>query len=79
VFTSVGRTPDAKRVRERTGRFFGADARTGRMADHADDPRESEGRVTSPMEEFTTAAVGRGLAVLVVGLLLTFGIALALA
>lgn len=49
------------------------------MADHADDPRESEGRVTSPMEEFTTAAVGRGLAVLVVGLLLTFGIALALA
>jgi hypothetical protein len=49
------------------------------MVDHADDPHGSEGRITSPMEEFTTAAVGRGLAVLVVGLLLTFGVALALA
>jgi hypothetical protein len=47
--------------------------------DHGhDEPAEDE-RVTSPMQEFTTGQVGIGFAVLVVGLVLTFGVALALA
>jgi len=43
--------------------------------DHGDD----EGRVTAPMQEFSTGQVGIGFAVLVVGLVLTFGVALTLA
>ncbi|MBP1986907.1 DUF7550 family protein [Halolamina salifodinae] len=39
--------------------------------DHGDD----EGRTTAPMQEFTTGQVGVGLAVLLVGLVLTFGLA----
>ncbi|GAB7093531.1 hypothetical protein JCM30237_06830 [Halolamina litorea] len=42
--------------------------------DHGDDA----GRVTAPMQEFTTGQVGVGLAVLLVGLVLTFGLALGL-
>jgi len=38
----------------------------------------SEGRVTSPMQAYSTAQVGYGAAVLVVGLALTFGIGLLL-
>ncbi|MFB6157393.1 MAG: hypothetical protein ABEJ34_06085 [Haloferacaceae archaeon] len=53
------------------------------MADHEDHdhhPHESdEGRVTSPMQEFDTGQVGVGLAVLVVGLAVTFGVPLLLA
>ena len=56
-----------------------------RMADHADDHadhehhphgEEEEGRVTSPMQEFTTGQVGIGFAVLLVGLAVTFGLPL---
>jgi len=55
------------------------------MADHADDHadhehhphgEEEEGRVTSPMKEFTTGQVGIGFAVLLVGLAVTFGLPL---
>ncbi|WP_380677357.1 DUF7550 family protein [Salinigranum sp. GCM10025319] len=58
------------------------------MADHAHDDHggddhghghggdEDDGRVTSPMQEFSTSQVGVGLAVLAVGLLVTFGIPL---
>jgi len=55
------------------------------MADHADDHadhehhphgEEEEGRVTSPMQEFTTGQVGIGFAVLLVGLAVTFGLPL---
>lgn len=42
---------------------------------HGDD---EEGRVTSPMQEFSMGQVTTGFAVLVVGLVLTFGLALAL-
>lgn len=42
------------------------------------DHGESEGRVTSPMQEYTTGQVARGALVLVVGLLLTFGVGFAL-
>jgi hypothetical protein len=56
------------------------------MADHADDHADhehhphsdGEGRVTSPMQEFTTGQVGIGVAVLLVGLAVTFGVALLL-
>ena len=47
-------------------------------ADHGHDDGE-EGRVTSPMQEFTTGQVGLGFAVLAVGLVVTFGLAVALA
>ncbi|WP_425601455.1 DUF7550 family protein [Halolamina litorea] len=50
----------------------GADA----MDDH--DHGDDAGRVTAPMQEFTTGQVGVGLAVLLVGLVLTFGLALGL-
>jgi hypothetical protein len=49
------------------------------MADHADHDHhphgddEDDGRVTSPMQEFTTGQVGVGFAVLLVGLAVTFG------
>jgi len=51
------------------------------MTDHADHdhhPHEAdtEGRVTSPMQEFTTGQVGVGFAVLLVGLAVTFGLPL---
>lgn len=46
------------------------------MDDHDhDDHGESEGRVTAPMQEFSMGQVGTGLVVLLVGLLLTFGLA----
>jgi hypothetical protein len=57
------------------------------MADHADDHAdhehhphsdEDEGRVTSPMQEFTTGQVGIGFVVLLVGLAVTFGLPLLL-
>jgi hypothetical protein len=51
------------------------------MADHADHEHhphgaEEEGRVTSPMQEFTTGQAGIGAAVLLVGLAVTFGLPL---
>jgi hypothetical protein len=56
------------------------------MADHADDhdghehhphgDDEDEGRVTSPMQDFTTGQVGIGFVVLLVGLAVTFGLPL---
>lgn len=54
------------------------------MADHADshgheDASDEDLRVTSPMQEFTTGQVGVGVAILVVGVLVTFGVPLALA
>lgn len=45
--------------------------------DH-DDHGESEGRVTSPMQEFGMGQVGIGIAVLLVSLVLTFGLAFGL-
>jgi|AntRauTorcE11898_2_1112593.scaffolds.fasta_scaffold02470_9 hypothetical protein len=48
---------------------------------HHDDDHEhgaSGGRVTSPMQEYTIAQVLRGAFVLAVGLVLTFGLGLAL-
>lgn len=47
----------------------------GHDDDHAHDHGDDEGRITSPMQEFTTQQVGIGVAVLVVGLVLTFGLA----
>jgi len=45
------------------------------MDDHNHDEHgDSEGRTTAPMQEFSTGQVGIGVAVLVVGLLLTFGV-----
>ncbi|WP_202593849.1 DUF7550 family protein [Halolamina rubra] len=49
------------------------------MDDHDHDHGDDEGRVTAPMQEFSTGQVGIGFAVLVVGLVLTFGVALTLA
>lgn len=47
------------------------------MADHDhDDHGDDEGRTTAPMQEFTSQQVGIGVAVLAVGLVLTFGLAL---
>jgi hypothetical protein len=45
---------------------------------HGDDHGhgEEDGRVTSPMQEFSSSQVGIGLAVLVVGLVVAFGIPL---
>lgn len=49
------------------------------MDDHDhDDHGESEGRVTSPMQEYGMGQVGIGIAVLLVGLVLTFGVAFGL-
>jgi putative N-acetylmannosamine-6-phosphate epimerase len=45
---------------------------------HEDDNDHGEGRVTSPMQDYTTAHVGFGAVVLVVGLALTFGLGLLL-
>ncbi|MFB6100940.1 MAG: hypothetical protein ABEJ73_00055 [Haloplanus sp.] len=50
------------------------------MDDHADHDHhphgedETEGRVTSPMQDFTTSQVGTGFLVLLVGLAVTFGL-----
>jgi len=49
------------------------------MDDYDHDHGDDEGRVTAPMQEFSTGQVGIGFAVLVVGLVLTFGVALTLA
>ena len=48
------------------------------MDDHHDDHGHDEetGRVTSPMQEFTTGQAGVGLVVLLVGLAVTFGLPL---
>ncbi|ELY27566.1 hypothetical protein C498_13524 [Haloferax volcanii DS2] len=45
--------------------------------DHHED--EQDGRVTSPMQEFSMSQVTTGVLVFVVGLVVTFGIPLALA
>jgi len=45
------------------------------MADHAHEA-DPEGRVTSPMQEFTTEQAMKGGAVFVVGLLVAFGLPL---
>jgi hypothetical protein len=42
--------------------------------DHGDHQSSEDERVTSPMQEFTSSQVGIGLAVLVVGLVVVFGI-----
>lgn len=49
-------------------------------ADHEHAAHESaeEGRVTAPMQGFTMGQVGTGLLVLLVGLVLTFGLAFGL-
>jgi hypothetical protein len=49
-------------------------------ADHEHAPDESDGlhRVTSPMQEYSMGQVGTGVAVLLVGLVLTFGLAFGL-
>jgi len=49
------------------------------MDDHDHDHGDDEGRVTAPMQEFTSGEAGIGAAVLVVGLVLTFGLAFGLA
>lgn len=46
--------------------------------DDHDEHGNSEGRVTSPMQEYGTREVGVGFAVLVVGLVVTFGLAVGL-
>jgi len=58
-----------------------AGRRERRGVDHADHARGDDegGRVTSPMQGFTTGQVGVGFAVLAVGLAVTFGLALLLA
>jgi hypothetical protein len=49
------------------------------MDDHDhDDHGESDGRVTSPMQAYGMGQVGIGIAVLLVGLVLTFGLAVGL-
>jgi len=47
------------------------------MADHAHD-EEPDGRITSPMQAFTTEQAMKGGAVLLVGLLIAFGLPLLL-
>lgn len=49
-------------------------------ADHEHAPEESEGlyRVTAPMQEYSMSQVGTGVVVLLVGLVLTFGLAFGL-
>ncbi|MEF8780050.1 MAG: hypothetical protein V5A46_05175 [Haloferacaceae archaeon] len=46
------------------------------MDDHEDEP-DPDARVTAPMQEFTSTQVGIGFLVLVVGLVIAFGIPLA--
>jgi hypothetical protein len=47
--------------------------------DHDNHPHsDGEGRVTSPMQEFTTGQAGVGVVVLLVGLAVTFGLPLLL-
>lgn len=46
--------------------------------DEHEDVDGDTGRTTSPMQEFTTSQVGIGIAVLIVGLVLSFGLALGL-
>jgi hypothetical protein len=50
------------------------------MADQDEHEHEGEveGRVTSPMQEFSSGQVGMGLLVMVVGLVVTFGLAFGL-
>lgn len=53
------------------------------MADHDDHDDHGhddgdEGRVTSPMQEFSSGQVGMGLLVMLVGLVVTFGLAFGL-
>ena len=49
------------------------------MDDHDhDDHGEHDGRVTSPMQAYGMGHVGIGIAVLLVGLVLTFGLAFSL-
>jgi hypothetical protein len=61
---------------------YGRSERRGMSDDshHEDDHDhgESEGRVTSPMQDYSTGQVLRGALVLAVGLALTFGVGLAL-
>ncbi|WP_411962956.1 hypothetical protein [Haloferax sp. YSMS24] len=47
--------------------------------DHDHHEGEQEGRVTSPMQEFTMGQVTTGILVFVVGLAVTFGLPLLLA
>ncbi|WP_191965877.1 MULTISPECIES: hypothetical protein [Haloferax] len=47
--------------------------------DHGDHHSGEEGRVTSPMQDFTMGQVTTGVLVLVVGLAVTFGLPLFLA
>ncbi|MFD1634022.1 DUF7550 family protein [Haloplanus ruber] len=47
------------------------------MDDHSEHDHD-DGRVTSPMQEFTTGQAGVGVVVLLVGLAVTFGLPLAL-
>ncbi len=51
------------------------------MTDHGHDHGSDEEieRVTSPMQEFSSREVGIGLAVLAIGLLVTFGVPVVLA
>lgn len=44
--------------------------------DHGDHESGGDERVTSPMQSFSTSQVGLGLAVLVVGLVVVFGLPL---
>jgi hypothetical protein len=49
------------------------------MDDHSDHDHpnsDDEGRVTSPMQDFSTGQVGVGFAVLLVGVAITFGLPL---
>jgi hypothetical protein len=47
--------------------------------DHEHHEGEQEGRVTSPMQEFTMGQVTTGFLVLVIGLVITFGLPLVIA
>ena len=47
--------------------------------DHGHDEPDEDARVTSPMQAYGSGQVATGFAVLVVGVVLTFGVALALA
>lgn len=48
------------------------------MTDHSHEDSDGLERVTSPMQQYSTKQVGVGLAVLAIGLLLTFVIPIAL-
>jgi len=45
-------------------------------SDHDHHANDDDGRVTSPMQEFTTGQAGVGFVVLIVGLAVTFGLPL---